>query len=239
MPCVFGATLDNRAWTDSLDGMHAPDQPPAIQIDIISDVMCPWCVVGYKQLELALAQTGVGARVRWHPFELNPDMGPEGENLSEHIQRKYGSTPEQSAQNRQHLHDIGTALGIAFNFDDDSRIVNSFKAHMLLDFAATQGQQHPLKMALFAAHFSDSKDVSDPTILLDVATSVGLTRAQCEAALASDTHAHAVRAQEKVWQETGISGVPTMIFAEKYVATGAQGPQNYAEILNRVMAETA
>lgn len=219
--------------------MQQADSSPTIQIDIVSDVMCPWCIVGFRQLELALAQTGIGGRVRWHPFELNPDMGPEGENLSEHIQRKYGSTPEQSKQNRQHLHDIGAALGIEFNFDGDSRIVNSFKAHVLLDFAATQGRQHPLKMALFAAHFREGRDISDPTVLLDVATSIGLARSECEAALAMDTHAHAVRAQEQVWQDTGITGVPTMIFAEKYIVSGAQGPQNYAEILKRVMSEAA
>lgn len=216
-------------------------QPPApvIQIDIISDVMCPWCIVGFKQLELALGQTGVGARVRWHPFELNPDMGPEGENLSEHIQRKYGATPEKSAQNRQQLQDIGAALGIAFNFTEDSRIVNSFKAHVLLDHAATKGMQHPLKLALFKAHFTDGKDVSDESVLLDIAQSVGLDRADCEAALHSVAHAKAVRAQEQVWQQHGISGVPSMIFDEKYLITGAQGPQNYARMLQKVIADAA
>jgi predicted DsbA family dithiol-disulfide isomerase len=210
---------------------------PVVQIDIISDVMCPWCIVGFKQLEMALAQTGVGARVRWHPFELNPEMPPEGENLDAHIRAKYGTTEAQSAQTRRQLQDLGAALGFTFNFADDMRIVNSFKAHQLLDYAAAQGVQHPLKMALFRAHFTENRDVSDESVLLDLAEEVGLDRASAAAALASEAHARAVRAQEAVWAQNGISGVPSMIFGEKYLVTGAQGPQNYAHMLQKVAAE--
>ncbi len=212
---------------------------PVVQVDIISDVMCPWCVVGFKQLEMALAQTGTGARVRWHPFELNPDMGPEGENTAEHIQRKYGTTAQQSADARARLTDMGKALGFDFNFTEDSRIVNSFKAHQLLDFAATKGLQHPLKMALFKAHFTDARDVSDAKTLLDIAAETGLDRTEAETALSTEAHANAVRAQEQVWAQNGISGVPTMIFNEKYLVTGAQGPQNYAQMLTKARAEAA
>ena len=219
--------------------MIQDSSPPTVQVDIISDVMCPWCIVGYKQLELALARTGAGARVRWHPFELNPKMPPEGENMAEHIQRKYGATPAQSAQNRKQLQDIGAALGFEFNFADDMRIVNSFKAHQLLDHAATKGRQHPLKLALFKAHFTDHRDVSDESVLLDIAEEVGLDRTAAAEALASKSHAKAVRAEEAVWMENGISGVPSMIFAEKYLVTGAQGPQNYARMLEKVLAEAA
>lgn len=219
---------------------HAAAVPPqTVQVDIISDVMCPWCIVGFKQLEQALAMTGLGARVRWHPFELNPTMGPDGENLADHIQRKYGATAEQSAQNRQQLQDIGAALGIDFNMGPEARIVNSFKAHQILDYAATQGLQHPLKLALFKAHFTDGKDVSDPDTLLEAAAAVGLERDKAADALGSEAHAKAVRAQEDVWTQNGISGVPSMIFNEKYLLTGAQGAQNYAQMLQKVMAEAA
>jgi predicted DsbA family dithiol-disulfide isomerase len=213
--------------------------PPVVQVDIISDVMCPWCIVGFKQLELALAQTGVGARVRWHPFELNPEMPAEGENLSEHIGRKYGATRQQSEENRKRLQEMGAALGFDFNFTEETRIVNSFKAHQLLDHAAAQGRQHPLKMALFRAHFTENRDVSDESVLLDVAEEAGLDRAAVADALRSEAHANAVRSEEEVWRENGISGVPTMIFAEKYLVTGAQGPQNYAQMLRKVLAEAA
>jgi len=212
-------------------------QAPVVQVDIISDVMCPWCIVGFQQLHVALSQVGCGAQVRWHPFELNPDMEPEGELLSEHIQRKYGITAEESAQNRQKMQDMGSALGFTFNFSDRSRIVNSFQAHLLLDFAATVGLQHPLKMALFQAHFTDGRDVSDEATLLDIAVETGLERIAATEALASEAHAGAVRGQQQVWRQNGISGVPSMIFAEKYLLTGAQGPQNYAGMLQKVLAE--
>ncbi len=235
---LLGTRARNAYFGRMVDTTNAPvaqKNKPVVQVDIISDVMCPWCIVGFKQLEMALSQMGCGARVRWHPFELNPDMAPEGEELGAHIQRKYGSTPEQSRANRQKLQDMGAALGFTFNLDEHSRIVNSFKAHILLDFAAAQGLQHPLKLALFKAHFTDALDVSDPQTLLDVAETVGLDRTLAEAALTSDQHAQAVRAQEQVWTQNGISGVPTMIFAEKFMVTGAQGPQNYAQMLQKVM----
>jgi predicted DsbA family dithiol-disulfide isomerase len=210
-----------------------------VQVDIISDVMCPWCIVAFKQLEMALAHTGIGARVRWHPFELNPDMPPEGENLSEHIQRKYGTTRADSETARQQLKDVGAALGFAFRLDAGSRIVNSFAAHCLLDFAATQGKQHPLKIALFEAHFSEGLDVSDPEVLVRLASGIGLEGDAARAALGDARHATAVRAQERVWAENGITSVPTMIFNESYVVNGAQGPKTYADLLARIRAEAA
>lgn len=212
---------------------------PTVQVDIISDVMCPWCIVGFKQLELALAETGMGARVRWHPFELNPDMDAAGENLRDHLQRKYGITEAQSRDNRQKLQDIGAALGFEFRLGDDAKIVNSFRAHALLDFAAAKGKQHPLKLALFKAHFSEGRDLSDDDVLVAVAKDVGLDPTAARAALDDACHQKAVRAQEAVWTQNGISGVPTMIFGEKYVLTGAQGPQAYAEMMRKVVAEAA
>jgi predicted DsbA family dithiol-disulfide isomerase len=217
-----------------------PDtERPIVQIDIISDVVCPWCIVGFRQLEQALGQTGFGARVRWHPFELNPDMAPEGERLADHMQRKYGATLAQSRENRRRLADLGASLQIAFNFEDDSRIVNTFKAHKLLDYAASKGLQHPLKLALFNAYFSEGRDVSRDDTLIDVAETVGLKRDAAKAAIGSEEHANAVRAQEDLWSQSGISGVPTMIFAEKYLVTGAQGAEAYARVLQKAATEAA
>ena len=213
--------------------------PPVIDIDIVSDVMCPWCIVGFRQLEQALAATGMGARIRWHPFELNPAMPAEGQNLTEHIAEKYGSTAEQSAQNRAHLVALGQDLGIDFVFSPDSRIVNSFAAHQLLDFSLAQGLQHPLKMALFKAHFTDQRDVSDTDVLLDVAQSVGLARAEAATVLSGGALAESVREKEAFWTSRGISGVPSMVFAGKYLITGAQGAENYAQILQQVAREDA
>lgn len=216
-----------------------PDDTPAkvIQIDIVSDVMCPWCIVGFRQLEQALGATGMGARVLWHPFELNPEMPPEGQNLGEHIAQKYGSTSEQSAQNRAHLQSLGQSLGIDFVFSPDSRIVNSFAAHQMLDLALAQGVQHPLKMALFEAHFSGGRDVSDTDVLLDVVESVGMDRAAAATALESGAQVASVREKQQFWTSRGISGVPSMVFGGKYLVTGAQGAENYAQLLQRVAQE--
>ena len=210
---------------------------PAVQIDIVSDVMCPWCIVGFRQLEQALGVTGTGAYIRWHPFELNPAMPPEGQNLREHLAEKYGTTPEQSRQNRQMLTELGASLGIAFNFDDDSRIVNTFAAHQLLGWAQEQGLQHPLKLALFEAHFGAGRDVSDPEVLADVAASVGLDRAEAARLLASGERAEETRAHQQFWTERGISGVPSMVFDGRYLLTGAQGAETYARMLRKVLSE--
>lgn len=217
--------------------MSAPDIAPVIQVDIVSDVMCPWCIVGFRQLEQALAVSGMGARVRWQPFELNPDMAPEGQNLAEHIAQKYGASPEQSAQNRARLQQIGQSLGIDFAFAPDSRIVNSFAAHQLLEFALGVGLQHPLKLALFRAHFTDQRDVSDTDVLLDVAEAVGIDRAEAAQVLDSGALADPVRQKQAFWTARGISGVPSMIFAEKYLVTGAQGAETYAQILQKLAQE--
>ena len=210
---------------------------PVIQIDIVSDVMCPWCIVGFRQLEQALGMVGAGAYIRWHPFELNPTMPPEGQNLAEHLAQKYGSTPEQSAQNRKMLTDLGASLGITFNFSDDSRIVNTFAAHQLLGWAQSQGLQHPLKMALFEAHFAEGRDVSDAEVLLDMAEAVGLDRAAAAEVLESGSQAEETRAHQQFWTSRGISGVPSMVFDGRYLLTGALGAETYAQMLTKVISE--
>jgi predicted DsbA family dithiol-disulfide isomerase len=210
-----------------------------VQIDIVSDVMCPWCIVGFRQLEQALNATATPALIRWHPFELNRDMPPQGQNLREHITEKYGASAEQSAQNRAHLQAVGRDLGINFRLDDTSRIVNTFAAHQLLDWAQDKGLQHPLKLALFEAHFTQGRDVSQQGVLVDVAQSVGLDRDEAADLLQGGLHAVQTRAAQNIWTERGITGVPAMVFDGKYLLTGAQGPQVYAEVLQKIRAEYA
>ena len=221
------------------DDTTAAPHGPVVEVDIVSDVMCPWCVIGFRQLEQALEVTGAGARIRWHPFELNPDMGPEGQNLSDHISQKYGASAEQSAKNRAHIETLGQSLGIVFAFGPESRIVNSFGAHQLLEFALAQGVQHPLKLALFQAYFTQGRDVSDIATLLDIAQSVGLDPAAAEQVLDSGTLAANVREKQKFWTDRGISGVPSMVFDGKYLLTGAQGAENYANLLRKAVSEQA
>ena len=219
--------------------MSDAHEPAPLQIDIISDVMCPWCIIGFRQLEQALGATGVGAFIRWHPFELNPAMPTEGQDLLEHVTEKYGITPKQSAQNRNQMQELGSSLGIDFEFSSESRIVNTFAAHQLLDWAQSKDLQHPLKMALFDAHFTQQRDVSKHDVLVDVAASVGLDADDALDVLTTASHATETRARQQFWTERGISGVPAMVFEGKYLLTGAQGAQNYAQMLQKVLAERA
>lgn len=211
------------------------DMEDALQIDIVSDVVCPWCIVGFKQLEKAIEQTGVTAAVKWHPFELNPEMPAEGENLREHIMRKYGSTEEQSQSARDRLTEIGRELGFDFNFTDDMRMVNTFEAHQLLHWAAHEDKEHPLKMALFEAYFAKRLDLNDKTVLADVAESVGLDWAEALNVLDDNRYADAVRQEETFWTQNGIQGVPAVVFERRHLITGAQGVDNYTAIIRQLM----
>lgn len=206
-----------------------------IRVDIISDVVCPWCFIGFRQLERALELAGLEGDIRWHPFELNPQMAPEGEDIAAHIQRKYGATPEQSAATRGHMKAIAEPLGIDFS-GRSKRIWNTFDAHRLLHSARDTGRQTALKLALFEAYFTAGEDVSDREVLLGAVEAAGLDRAEAEAVLASDAEAEAVRALEAKWWEMGISGVPAFIIAEKGLVMGAQEPERLAIALGRMAA---
>lgn len=205
-----------------------------VTIDIISDVVCPWCIVGYKQLEEALDRTGLTASIRWHPFELNPQMAEEGEDLREHLAAKYGTTPEASKQARERLTAIGESLGFAFRYSDEMRMVNTFRAHQLLTWAGTKGRQHQLKMVLFAAFFSDGRNVNDVDVLADACETAGLDRVEALKVLADGRFAQQVRDEEQFWTSRGIQGVPAMVFNQRHLVTGAQGIDNYVSVLEQL-----
>ncbi|MET1412544.1 DsbA family oxidoreductase [Roseibium sp. HPY-6] len=215
------------------------DMEEVLQIDIVSDVVCPWCIVGFKQLEQAIQRTQASASVKWHPFELNPDMPAEGENLRDHIMRKYGSTKEQSEAARKRLSEIGSGLGFEFKFTDDMQMVNTFKAHQLLHWAASEGKEHVLKMALFTAYFQDRQDLNDVDVLAEVAESVGLDRADALNVLQDGRYADQVRQEETFWTQNGIQGVPAVIFNRRHLVTGAQGVDAYESIIRQLLAGEA
>lgn len=208
-----------------------------IQVDLISDVVCPWCFIGYRQLEKALEIAGLEGDIRWHPFELNPQMGREGEDIAEHVRRKYGATPEQSAATRGQMKAIAGGLGIDFS-GRSTRIWNTFDAHRLLHWAKDSGKQTALKLKLFEAYFTAGADVSDREVLLVAVEAAGMDRAAAEAVLESGGEGEAVRALEAKWWEMGISGVPTFIIAEKGMVMGAQEPERLALALRKMAALT-
>jgi predicted DsbA family dithiol-disulfide isomerase len=213
-----------------------------LRIDIVSDVVCPWCIIGLKQVEQALTLVGqdIAAETYWHPFELNPNMPPEGEDTAEHIARKYGSTPEQSRINRQRLSDIGDGVGFAFNYGEGMRIYNTFNAHKLLTiFGSERGwrAQTALKMALFTAYFQDRRDVSNVDVLCDIAEAQGMDRAVALAWIKDASLTASVRAEMAHWTDQNITGVPAIIFDQKYMVPGAQSAETFADVINKVLTK--
>jgi len=224
--------------------MSAASRPLArITIDIFSDVMCPWCVIGYKQLERALTSLAgeIEADVRWRPFELNPDMPPEGEDMAAHMLRKYGRAPDTASTGQM----VAMAQRAGYDMrylgpepEPERRLRNTFLAHKLLRWTlVTAGSevQTRLKLALFDAYFQRRRDVSDRTVLLDVAASVALDRAAAEAALDDEALAKEVRAEELEARAAEINAVPAMIVGGRYLIPGAQEPETYVNVLRKAV----
>lgn len=211
-----------------------------VTVDIVSDIVCPWCIIGYKQLEKAMHRFAGRARfeLAWHAFELNPTMPPEGQDIDEHLAQKYGTGPAQNKANRERLRDIGAELGFYFHQHENMRMVNTFDAHRLLHWAGEKGKQTALKLALFTAHFTDGRNVSDHQTLVDIAESVGLDGQEATDLLATDSFADDVRAIEAEWRERQIHGVPAFIFNKKYMVPGAQDVDVFSQIIeNKLLAK--
>ena len=217
-----------------------------LHIDFVSDVVCPWCVVGLGGLETALdtlKAEGITAEIAFQPFELNPGMAAEGENVGEHIAAKYGSTPEQSAANRAMI-TARTAEawpGFEMKMGADSRIWNTFDAHRLLAWAGETGgeAQKALKAALFRTHFTDGNNLTDAGVLTRAAEAAGLDRAGAAEVLASGRYAAEVRAEQALWRSRGINSVPAVVVEGKYLISGGQPAAVFEEALRKIAAEQA
>ncbi|GAA0387623.1 DsbA family oxidoreductase [Brevundimonas terrae] len=219
------------------------DKAP-LKIDFVSDVMCPWCVIGLGGLNQALDKLkaeGISADITCQPFELNPQIAIEGENLGEHIQRKYGSTPEQSAANRAMIRERAAEVGFDMQMSEHSRMWNTFDAHRLLHWAheTAPERQLALKMALFTAHFTLGRNISDAGILTEVAQSVGFDRAEAAEVLASSRYVTEVRASEQLWQSRGITSVPAVVINDQYLISGGQPASVFENALRQISGETA
>ena len=212
-----------------------------MKIDFVSDVSCPWCIIGLRGLEEALARTRdvVDAQITFRPFELNPNMPPEGQNIVEHVAQKYGSTPEQSAANRDAIRQRAADLGFTIAGSDQSRIYNTFDAHRLLHWAEIEGHQAALKHALFEAYFSEGRDPSDHETLVDVARKAGLDPDAAREVLASGRYAGEVRHAERLWQQRGINAVPAIVIDERYLISGGQPPEAFEKAIRSIAAEAA
>ena len=218
-----------------------------LTIDIYSDVMCPWCAIGYGQLTRALGdlEGEIEAEIRWRPFELNPDMPATGEEQEAHLSRKYGRPPEERAALRSRMREIAEGAGVSLTYEgEDQRpamMWNTRDCHKLLGFALEQAGpqvQTQLKRALFTAQFNQRADLSDRDVLLDIAASVGLHREAAKAALDDAALEARVVAEERQAWDMNITGVPAMIVAGKFLIPGAQAPEVYVNALRRVAEKT-
>ncbi len=213
--------------------------PRPMQIDFVSDVSCPWCVIGLRGLEQALADVGdlVAAEIRFQPFELNPQMPAEGQEIGEHIREKYGSTPEQSAASRATIRARAADLGFTMAMREGSRIYNTFDAHRLLYWAAIEGRQTALQHALFEAYFTNGQNPSDVEVLVSAAERTGLDGVAARDVIASGRYGDEVRAEEWRWLSEGVSAVPAVIIDRKYMISGGQPAAAFERALRRIAAE--
>jgi len=207
-----------------------------MRIDFVSDVSCPWCVIGLKSLQQALQRVDedISAEIHFQPFELNPGMGPEGQDIFEHITEKYGSTPAQQEQSREMIRQRGAAVGFTFDMSRRGRIYNTFDAHRLLHWAESQGQQLALKEKLFEAYFTNGEDPSSHEVLLRLAGEAGLDVQQAKAILDSQAFADEVRQAEYYWQRAGIRSVPAVIVNERHLISGGQPPEIFEQALRQI-----
>ncbi len=213
--------------------------PKPMRIDFVSDVVCPWCVIGLKALEQALANAHdvVTPEIHFQPFELNPDMPPAGQNVAEHIAQKYGADPERSRGTRDLIRTTAETLGFAMNTGPESRIWNTFDCHRLLHWAGLEGRQAELKMALFTAHFSEGRDLSDAQVLIDAAVAAGLDAATARDVLETGRYIDDVRRDEHFWREQGIAAVPAIVIDGKYLISGGQPVAAFEKAIRAIAAE--
>lgn len=220
-----------------------------LTIDIWSDVMCPWCLVGWGALKQALdrLEGEITAEVRWHAFELNPDMPPDGEERTAHIARKYARTLEQSRGVQDRMREAAVAAGVSLDYEGPepappAMMWNTFAAHKLLTRAGEicgPGRQTALKLALFAAHFNHRRHIGERAVLLDIAGEQGFDRAAAAAALDDPALDDKVRGEERAAWDMNISGVPAMIVGGRFMVPGAQGADTYADVLHKVAGRIA
>jgi len=212
-----------------------------MQIDIVSDVVCPWCAIGFANLNTALKELDepIEAHVEWHPFQLNPSMGKTGQDINEHLAEKYGLSAEKLNDNRQHIVNIGKKSGVEFKLGERGRIYNTLDCHILLHWAGEQGKQTQLKLALFKAYFSEGLDISDQGTLLEIVASVGLDQNLAQQVLSEGQYTSLVQEQEAKYKSMGIQSVPAFIINNEYLLSGGQPVAAFKQALKEIMAAPA
>jgi predicted DsbA family dithiol-disulfide isomerase len=216
--------------------------PHDLKIDFVSDISCPWCAIGLAALEEALRRLDgeVAAQLHFQPFELNPAMPPGGQDITEHLTQKYGSTPAQQEQTREAIRQRGAAVGFEFRKEGRGRIYNTFDAHRLLHWAGLEGggRQQALKKTLLKAYFTDGRSPADHQVLAEAAAQAGLDAARAREILAGDEYADDVRAQEQFYQGQGIHAVPAVVINDRHLIQGGQPPEVFEQALRQLAGAT-
>lgn len=210
-----------------------------LQLDIVSDVSCPWCIIGFNSLQIALKnlQGKIEAEITWHPFELNPQMPLEGQEINEHLAQKYSIGEAQITQNREMIRQRGLSVGYEFGNRGGGRIYNTFDAHRLLHWAKLNKRQTELKLALFDLYFKESGNPADHKQLLAVVANIGLEVNEASEILASDTYSKEVRSEQQMYQSQGISSVPAVVVNNKHLISGGQAPEVFEQALLQISQE--
>lgn len=210
-----------------------------LKIDLVSDIACPWCAIGYARLEQALATLpNISVELKWRAFELNPDKNAPQEAILPALSRKYGKSEADMRQAQAHLMELAAGLGLNFSKMQQRFTCNTFDAHRLVKWADTFGKATAMKMALFTAYFGEAANVADHRILLNCAVNSGLNADIAAAILAGTDYSQQVRDDITHYQHAGISSVPAFIVNNKYLISGAQAPQQLAAALQQIAQET-
>ena len=208
-----------------------------MKINIVSDIVCPWCIIGYKRLMNAITELGVKDRIElnWIPYELNPDMPTEGQNLQEHLSEKYGSTSLEQKKMKEEMTAMALTLGFQFNFYDGMRMFNTREAHILLDFAKEFDKQTDLNLRFMTAFYNEKKNIANQTILLDELEAVGLDRLKALERLKSEEAKYSIVQEEKHWQQMGVKSTPTFIFEDMSAIPGAQPEEVFKNAISNLL----
>ena len=208
-----------------------------MKLQFVSDIACPWCAIGLKSLEIALKRIGSDAAVdlELEPFELNPDMPPEGEDVLAYVARKYGSSAAELAARHALIRERGAAVG--FTFGARTRIWNTFAAHRLLHWAGLEGRQRELKHALLAAYHTRGENPGSHEVLMQMVPEVGLDAERARAVLDSGEYGAEVRERINHWQQLGIHSVPSIVVDGRYLIQGGQPPEAFEQELREIAAE--
>ncbi|MBV2127499.1 DsbA family oxidoreductase [Arsukibacterium indicum] len=211
----------------------------ALKIDLVSDIACPWCAIGYARLQQALQTLpDLKVKLEWHAFELNPDKNAPQEPILPALSRKYGRSEDEMRAAQANMMDIASELGLNFEKMQQRFTCNTFDAHRLVKWAATEDKATAMKLALFDAYFGKAKDVSDSEVLAECASKSGLDQAEAKRILAGDDYAKDVSEDIANYQQAGISSVPAFIINQKYLISGAQEPEQLAQALKQITSES-